>query len=106
MTDTTHAHHDTFYRKIFVTLIVLTGVTVLISLVHLGVLNIPIALAIAALKASVVALYFMHLNEDGRRDRYLYVAALFPIALLVILACAMMPDVAFHQGDAVQFLKR
>src|SRR5262249_30661060 len=83
----------------------LTTITVLIAMVHLGILNIPIALAIAACKASVVALYFMHLKTDGRRDPYLYVAALFPILLLLILSCALMPDIAFHQGDAVRFLK-
>jgi cytochrome c oxidase subunit 4 len=106
MSDTTHAHtsHEALYKKIFLMLMCLTVVTVLISLVHLGILNVPIALAIAAFKASVVALYFMHLREDGRRDGYLYVAALFPLLLLVILSCALMPDIVFHQGDAVRFL--
>src|SRR5262245_2462093 len=104
MSDTTHASHEALYKKIFLMLMVLTTVTVLVAMVHLGMLNIPIALAIAGFKASVVALYFMHLKEDGRRDPYLYVAALFPILLLVILTCALMPDIAFHQGDAVRFL--
>ena len=104
MSDTTHDSTDALYKKIFLLLMVLTTVTVLISLVHLGMLNIPIALAIAGFKASVVALYFMHLKHDGAHDPYLYVAALFPILLLVILSCALMPDIAFHQGDAVRFL--
>jgi cytochrome c oxidase subunit 4 len=106
-THTTHAHesHDLLYKKIFGLLMVLTTITVLIALVHLGFLNIPIALAIAATKASVVALYFMHLKTDGRRDPYLYIAALFPILLLLILSCALMPDIVLHQGDAVRFLK-
>lgn len=89
------------YYVVFGALMVLTAVTVLVSTVHLGGMgNVAVALVIAALKASLVALFFMHLKYDGKADKYLYAAALFPLLLFAILACALMPDVAFRMGDA------
>jgi cytochrome c oxidase subunit 4 len=52
---------------VFVALLVLTVVTVAVSYVPLGTKgNIAVALAIAILKASLVALFFMHLIAEER----------------------------------------
>ena len=54
-----HVSSKGLYWTIFLTLIVLTGVTVLIARTDLGALNTPVALAIAGFKATLVILFFM-----------------------------------------------
>jgi cytochrome c oxidase subunit 4 len=54
-----HISSKGLYWTIFLTLIVLTGVTVVIARIDLGSLNTPMALAIAAFKATLVILFFM-----------------------------------------------
>jgi cytochrome c oxidase subunit 4 len=54
-----HIASKGLYWTIFLTLIVLTVVTVLIARADLGALNTPVALAIAGFKATLVILFFM-----------------------------------------------
>jgi cytochrome c oxidase subunit 4 len=54
------------YYAIFLTLLVLTGLTVSAATIDLGRLNIVVALAIAVVKATLVLLYFMHLRYSPR----------------------------------------
>ena len=57
--------HVRTYIKIFVALLVLTGVTVAISYLHLPVgPAVILALAVATLKGSLVAIFFMHLKGE------------------------------------------
>jgi cytochrome c oxidase subunit 4 len=51
---------------VFIALLVFTVITVVVSCVDLGHLNIGVALIIAAFKALLVAAYFMHLNSEKR----------------------------------------
>lgn len=64
---------------VWILLLVLTGITVGVSQLDLGALNIWAALGIATLKASLVILYFMHLKSEPR----LLVICLF-VALLTL----------------------
>ena len=73
-TGTAHAAHDPaeidkhvrIYIMVFATLLVLTMVTVAVSYLHLEVHQaITVALLIASIKASLVALFFMHLVSNG-----------------------------------------
>ena len=62
-------HHVTPVRTyiiVWLILMFLTGVTVAASFVHVGHLNVPLALAIATVKATLVALIFMHLLYDEK----------------------------------------
>ena len=54
------------YVGIFLTLMVLTPITVLVAYVNLGQLNKVVALGIATLKATLVMLYFMHVKYSSR----------------------------------------
>jgi cytochrome c oxidase subunit 4 len=54
-----HVSSKGLFVTIFLTLIVLTGVTVAIARMDLGSLNTPVALAIAGFKATLVILFFM-----------------------------------------------
>jgi len=67
-------------------LLVLTVATVTVTWVDLGPLNLWLALGIATIKASLVALYFMHLRYDKPFNGFLLVCALAFVMLLAGLA--------------------
>ena len=52
------------YAKTLVTLLILTGITVGASYINFGAFNVVVALTIATIKATLVALFFMHLLHD------------------------------------------
>jgi cytochrome c oxidase subunit 4 len=56
-----HAVPLSLYIKIYVILMVLLVLTVVVNELNFGVWNLPIALTIAAVKAILVIIYFMHL---------------------------------------------
>jgi cytochrome c oxidase subunit 4 len=71
------------YWLVFVTLLLLTLVTVDVAFYDLGWLNISVALALATTKALLVVLYFMHLKYSSRMIWGFVGAALFWFLLLV-----------------------
>ena len=82
-----------FYAGIFMWLIVFTVVTVALSLVKLGAwYNIGLGLVIASVKATIVALFFMHLKYE---TKMIFTIVIIPLILLVILMFALMPDVVY-----------
>lgn len=80
----TEEHHTGLrgYAAVCLTLFVLTGVTVYSAGFDFGDFNIVIAMVIASIKASIVALYFMHLKFE---DRLTWIYALYPLFLLSLL---------------------
>ncbi len=66
-------------------LLLLTGLTVLISFVDLGGMNVVIALAIAGTKALLVALFFMHLLHDHKLYLVIFSTAILFLALFLML---------------------
>ena len=52
------------YTLTLVVLLILTAITVGASYIQFGSLNVVIALTIATIKATLVALFFMHLRHD------------------------------------------
>jgi cytochrome c oxidase subunit 4 len=68
---------------------VMTAITVYVSYINFGMLNIVIALVIASIKATIVALYFMHLKFE---DSITWVFALFPLTLLALLIGMTITD--------------
>jgi cytochrome c oxidase subunit 4 len=67
-------------------LVFLTVLTVAITLVELGQFNIWAALAIAVLKAGLVAFYFMHLRWDSPFNGVVLLISLFFVALFIGIA--------------------
>lgn len=96
--DSEHGHVATLplLSGILAILLVLTFVTVAVTWVDLGDLNIWIALAIAVVKALFVALYFMHLRWDSAFNSLAFGAALIFLALF-IGTCLM--DSAEYQSN-------
>jgi cytochrome c oxidase subunit 4 len=72
--------------KVWIGLLVLTVVTVTVAGINLGPLNLLVAMGIATVKGSLVALYFMHLRWDKPFNAVVFIAALLFVALFVSLA--------------------
>ncbi len=86
-----HSHSGPSYFLIFGMLIVLTGLTVGVSYVDFGVMGgIVVALAIATVKASLVALFFMHLKDEVRS---INVVIIFPCILMIIMIAILCFEV-------------
>jgi cytochrome c oxidase subunit 4 len=88
-----HGSGNLAYITVWAALIVLTAVTVAVSYVHLGMMNVVVALLIASVKASLVALFFMHLRYD---DRLVWGFALAPIFFLVLIIAGTLSDTVFR----------
>jgi cytochrome c oxidase subunit 4 len=70
-------------------LLLLTVVTVLVSFVDLGLWNVVVALLIASAKASLVALFFMHLKGESP---LVWGFALVPIVFLALILIGTLTD--------------
>ena len=79
----------------FGALLAFTAVTVTAARMDLGGANVVIALGIAALKASIVALFFMHLKYESRFQLVVLVGSLF---FAVLLASFVVFDTPHSQA--------
>ena len=89
MSDQAQISHP--YYKIFGILTVLTiGEILWVKVFHESRMTIAVGLGLmAAVKAALVGLYYMHLKYEGK---LLWVVALFPLALVVIMIAGFLPD--------------
>jgi cytochrome c oxidase subunit 4 len=78
-----HAHISSvkFYVAILAGLMVLTLLTVGLASIHLGKLNLVVAIVIASLKATLVVLFFMHLKYDNKWNATMFVCGLLFIGI-------------------------
>src|SRR3954469_14961724 len=91
-------HHEIPYGKVFVALVALTVVTVAVALhrFEVEIINVLLALAVASVKGSLVALYFMHLKYEGK---LIYLIFIVPLCLSVLLICALIPDIVLTNPE-------
>jgi cytochrome c oxidase subunit 4 len=86
-------HHDVPYLKVFFALMVLTIITVAIG-IYLRfpqeIINVLLALLVALIKGTLVAMYFMHLKFEGK---LIYLIFVSPLILCVLLVVALLPDI-------------
>jgi cytochrome c oxidase subunit 4 len=73
------------YVIVFLLLLILTGLTVLASGVDLGPFNTAVALSIATLKASLVALFFMHVKYSSRLTQLFVAAGFIWLGVLIFI---------------------
>jgi cytochrome c oxidase subunit 4 len=83
-----HVIPQKIYYLVFVTLILLTLVTVDVAFYNFGFLNIYIAMAIASVKATIVAMYFMHLRYNPRLTWLFAGAGLLWLLIMFVLTLA------------------
>jgi cytochrome c oxidase subunit 4 len=81
---------------VFLALMVLTAATVMVTWVDLGPLNLIIAMAIATVKAALVALFFMHLIYDHPFNGLVLIVAL---AFLSLFLSITLYDTVLYHGD-------
>ncbi len=74
------------YGKVLGTLIALTVITVLAAGINFGSGNVVIALAIATVKASLVALFFMHLLHEKAMNSIIFVSGLVFLGVFLMLS--------------------
>jgi cytochrome c oxidase subunit 4 len=85
-----HAKHGPSYMAIFWYLAVLTVVEIAVIFAPLPRMAIGVLLvALASAKATMVALYFMHLRIETKTLGYI---ALTPIAIGALLVLVLLPD--------------
>jgi len=72
------------YFAVFIALLIGTGLTVYASGLDLGRFNAPIALTIASIKATLVAVFFMHIKGASEKlTKLVVISALFFLLLLL-----------------------
>jgi len=87
MTEPNHAHQILplrTYLGIGSTLLVLTAITVWVATIDLGTINLLVAMIIAAIKASLVALFFMHLKYDNKLYAVILLTALLFLSAFIV----------------------
>jgi cytochrome c oxidase subunit 4 len=78
-------HHGmSRYIVVWLTLLVLTVVTVVTGKMDLGAANIWVAMAIAITKATLVVLFFMHLWDTGGVNRLVFVVSVIFVGVLIL----------------------
>jgi cytochrome c oxidase subunit 4 len=86
--------HVRIYITVFVSLMVLTVVTVGVSRFHLPVpIAVTVALIVATIKGSLVACYFMHLISE---KKLIYAVLALTIVFFAVLIA--LPILSYHDG--------
>ena len=85
---TEHILEKKTYYGVFAGLMVLLAATVGIAYIHLGKLNIAVALLIAFVKATLIILYFMHVRYSSRLLWIFVGAGFFWLGILFALSFA------------------
>ncbi len=82
---TKHIVSPKVYLLVFLSLILLTATTTAVATIDLGPLNLVVALTIAAVKATLVALFFMHLIQTSHRTKVILSAGVLWLIILISL---------------------
>lgn len=77
------APHYGLYIKVWLVLLALTAVTIGASRMQMGKLNVWIALGIATTKASLVVLFFMHLKDEDRLFKFMFLCTCAIMAIFI-----------------------
>ena len=78
-----HLSPKSTYYAIFGALMVLTALTVGVAFLQLGVLNFPVAIAIAITKATLVILFFMHAKYSSTLTKMFVGTAFFFLFIML-----------------------
>ncbi len=79
---------------VFVALMVLTAFTVAVSYFDFGEVNLSVALGVATVKATLVALYFMHLRYDKPFNAIIFVIGVAFLGLFLMIT--MLDTLEYH----------
>jgi cytochrome c oxidase subunit 4 len=85
-TDTAHSkagHGTGRYYGVWFILICFTVLTVITGYTDLGAINLPLALTIATIKASLVIWFFMHMNHAAGTNRIVFVTSFLFMLVMI-----------------------
>jgi cytochrome c oxidase subunit 4 len=69
------------FTAVFITLLFLTILTYLVSFAGLGAASLPVAMTVAAVKASLVIAFFMHLFYEDRVYAFMFLSCFIFVAI-------------------------
>jgi cytochrome c oxidase subunit IV len=84
--DLAHVVEVRVLLAVFAALMVLTAITVAVSYFDFGPFNLVVALAIATIKAALVAIWFMHLRYDSGLNAFIFLVGVAFLGLFLIIA--------------------
>lgn len=93
-----HEHGAGRYVLIWMALLALTITTVVTGHMDLGSANLPLAMIIATLKATLVVLFFMHLWDAEGINRLVFSVA---VVFVLVLLAGVFGDLLTRQPDAL-----
>jgi cytochrome c oxidase subunit 4 len=95
-TSLTHVVDVRVLLAVFAALIALTAITVAVSYFDFGALNLMVALGVATIKASLVALWFMHLRYENGFHAFVFLIGVAFLGLFLIIS--MFDSVEYHHN--------
>lgn len=72
------------FTAVFVALLILTIITYLVSFAGLGSASLPVAMAVATVKASLVVAFFMHLFYEDRVYAFMFLSCFIFVAIFFL----------------------
>ena len=87
-----------WYFGVWIMLMVFTVITVAVSYVDFGVLNLVIAVVVATMKATMVSLIFMHLAFDHKFNGIAFLSSLVFLAIFIGFAMTDMNSRGIAEG--------
>jgi cytochrome c oxidase subunit IV len=85
--------------SVFGAMMALTAVTVAVSYFDFGAMNLVVALSVAAVKAALVALWFMHLRYDSPVYAFIFLVGVAFLGLFLVIA---MLDAVTYQPSLLR----
>ncbi len=76
-----HVSPTSMYLKVLGGLFFLTALTYAVSYANLGPASLPVAMVVAAMKATLVCAFFMHLKYDDRYHVFIFASSLLFVAI-------------------------
>ena len=93
---------DAMIWKIGICLFILTAVTVGVAHIDLGWMNFPVAMIVAVIKGSLVALFFMGLKYDKKENSVILIGSILFLTIFIVLTSA---DLLFRPASVYQKLE-
>lgn len=99
-----HPESSKDYKLTFIALIILTVITVAVSYVDLGIMNVPVAIGVASIKMLFVAIIFMGLRYEKGINSILFIGS---FACIIIFLLFTFSDIGFrgtiYEEEKIQF---
>lgn len=81
--DVKHIVSYKIFTLVWISLLILTAITVWVSRIDLGYLNVVVALVVASTKAFMVIMFFMHLKYESKLFKGVVFLAFLVLAIFI-----------------------